>query len=151
MSYDNSAASIDVANGPTYLPPTCSLSVDIGGSLDTFSGGSFATEISIGTNNRASGNSDICAYYILCEHSGVGIAGGLSISGTISGGGIFPGETKSKGIIHSGRLLGKFSGSGTKDSAGNYSGALSTGPGLGIFGGKLTCSQISRCESELLG
>lgn len=119
--------------------------------MDTFSGGSFATEISIGTNNRASGDSDICAYYILCEHSGVGIAGGLSISGTISGGGIFPGETKSKGIIHSGRLLGKFSGSGTKDSAGNYSGALSAGPGLGVFGGELTCSQISRCVSELLG
>lgn len=98
MSYDNSAASIDVANGPTYLPPTCSLSVDIGGSLDTFSGGSFATEISIGTNNRASGNSDICAYYILCEHSGVGIAGGLSISGTISGGGIFLEKPSRKGL-----------------------------------------------------
>ncbi|SQH38399.1 core protein [Salmonella enterica] len=151
MSYDNAAAAIDAANGPTYLPPSGSLSVDIGGALDAFSGGSFATGISIGTNDRASGNSDVCAYYILCDHSGVGFAGGLSISGTISGGGISPGETKSKGVIYSGGLLGKLSGSGAKDTAGNYSGALSVGPGLGVFGGELTCSQVSRCLSELLG
>ncbi len=98
MSYDDATAAIDAANRPTYLPPSGSLSVDVGGSLDAFSGGGFATGISIGTNDRASGNSDVCAYYILCDHSGVGFAGGLSISGTISGGGISPGETKSKGL-----------------------------------------------------
>ncbi len=151
MSYDDVTTAIDAANGPTYLPPSGSLSFDAGGSLDVFSGGSFATGISIGTNNRATGNSDVCAYYILCEHSGIGFAGGLSISGTISGGGISPDETKSKGVIYSGGLLGKFSGSGVKDSAGNYSESLSVGPGLGVFGGELTYSQVSRCLSELLG
>ncbi|UKJ21428.1 RHS repeat-associated core domain-containing protein [Enterobacter mori] len=151
MSYDDATTAIDAANGPTYLPPSGSLSVDIGGSSDAFSGGSFATGISIGANDRASGNSDICAYYIVCDHSGVGFAGGLAISGTISGGGIFPGETKSKGVIYSGGLLGKLSGSGVKNSAENYSGSLSAGPGVGFFGGELTCSQVSRCLSELLG
>lgn len=118
--------------------------------MDAFSGGSFATGISIGTNGRASGNSDICAYYILCNHSGIGFSGGLAISGTISSGGISLGETKSKGVIYSGGLLGKLSGSGVKDSSENYSGSLSIGPGVGVFGGELTCSQVSRCLSELL-
>ncbi|EGT3574788.1 hypothetical protein PYX06_21885 [Citrobacter amalonaticus] len=94
MSYDNAAAVIDAVNGPTYLPPSGSLSVDIGGSLDTFSGGSYATGISIGTNDKAPGNSDICAYYILCEHSGVGFSGRLSISGTISAA-VYPQEKPS--------------------------------------------------------
>ena len=48
-------------------------------------------------------------------------------------------------------LMGKLAGSGTKDSAGNFSGSLSVGPGLGVFGGELTCSQVSRYLSELLG
>jgi RHS repeat-associated protein len=118
MSYDNAAAAIDAANGPTYLPPSGSLSVDIGGALDAFSGGSFATGISIGTNDKASGNQDICVYYMLCEHSGIGYAAGLSISGTVSGGGISPGETESEGMLYSGGLLGKFSASGAKDYSG---------------------------------
>ncbi len=151
MSYADAATAIDAANGPTYLPPSGSLSVDVGGALDAFSGGNFAAGISIGTNEKASGNSDVCAYYILCDHSGVGFAGGLSVSGSISGGSISPGETKSKGVIYSGGLLGKFAATGAKDLAGNYSGSLSFGPGLGVFGGELTCSQVSRCLSELLG
>ncbi|EHK2707864.1 RHS repeat protein, partial [Salmonella enterica] len=151
MSYDNAAAAIDAANGPTYLPPSGSLSVDIGGALDAFSGGSFTAGIAIGTNNKASGNQDICVYYMLCEHSGIGYAAGLSISGTVSGGGISPGKTESEGMLYSGGLLGKFSVSGAKDTSGNYSGTLSAGPGIGVYGGRLTCSQISRCISELMG
>ena len=150
MSYDNAAAAIDAANGPTYLPPSGSLSVDIGGALDAFSGGSFTAGIAIGTNNKASGNQDICVYYMSCEHSGIGYAAGLSISGTVSGGGISPGVTESEGMLYSGGLLGKFSASGAKDTSGNYSGTLSAGPGIGVYGGKLTCSQISRCISELM-
>lgn len=151
MSYDDANAAIDAANGPTYLPPSGSLSVDVGGALDAFSGGSFSAGMAIGTNDKASGNQDICVYYMLCEHSGIGYSAGLSSSGTVSGGGISPGKTESKGMLYSGGVMGKLSGSGAKDTSGNYSGTISIGPGVGVYGGSLTCSQISKCISELMG
>lgn len=146
VSSEEVMAAINAANRPLSR----SLSVDIGGSLDAFSGGSFSAGIAIGTNDNTSGNQDICVYYMLCEHSGIGHAAGLSISWTISGGGIPPGETESKGMMYSGGLLGKFSVSGAKDMNENYSGTLSAGPGIGIYAGELTCSQISRCISEMM-
>lgn len=147
VASDDGMAAINVANRPLSR----SLSVDIGGSLDAFSGGSFTTGIAIGTNDKASGNRDICMYYMLCEHSGIGYAAGLSISGTVSGGGVPPGETESKGMMYSGGLLGKLSASSAKDMNVNYSGTLSSGPGIGVYAGELTCSQISRCISEMMG
>jgi hypothetical protein len=96
ISHHEAALAIDAANGPTYFPPSGSLSLDVSGALDAFSGGSFAIGIAIGTNNETSRNQDICVYYTLCEHSGIGYAAGLSLSGTVSGSGLSPGKQNQK-------------------------------------------------------
>jgi len=147
-------AALDAANGPHYQPLSGSISVDIGASVDVFTGGSLSAGIAIGTNSAASGNKDICAYYMTCKHGdngGIGAAAGLALSGTLSSGGLATGQTDSSGVIYSGGLLGKLSASGAKDNSGNFSGTLSFGPGAGVYGGAITCSQPTICISELLG
>jgi len=152
MSYEQAAAAIGAASGPYYKPPSGSISLDAGISLDAFSGGSVVLGITVGTNDKASGNKDICAYYAQCDHSGAGLAMGVAASLSASEAGVSPGQTDSKGAMMGGGLLGKFSIAGTKDSSGNRTGILSVGPGIGAWVGELSnCSQHSKCLSELLG
>lgn len=82
----------------------------------------------------------------------MGLAGGISVSVSTSGAGIFTGRTVASGAMMEGGLLGKFSISGVKDSSGNYTGTVSAGPGIGAWAGELpTCSKYLRCLSEILG
>jgi len=125
---------------------------DAGISLDVFSGGSAAIGLSIGTNDKASGNKDICTYYAQCDHSGVGLAMGIAASLSVSESSVSAGQADSKGAMMGGDLLGKFSIAGTRDDSGNRTGILSMGPGAGAWVGELSnCSQYSKCLSELLG
>ena len=128
-----------------------SFSADIGFALDAFGGGSLVVGMAAGGNANVPTNLDLCAYYTLCDHSGIGYAAGLAISGTASNATISPGDYHTKGFTSSGGFLGKYSVTGVKDADSKYSGTISAGPGIGTYTGAVTCSQTSRCLSQLFG
>lgn len=80
--FDNRAtAAIDAANGPKYSPLLFSLSLDIGTSAYDITGGNFAARIITGNSNKGL---DLCAYAMACQDVGIGAAGGISVSGTVT-------------------------------------------------------------------
>ncbi len=136
--YNNNAPS-DVTYKIYTTPFPGSGSIDISFNGDEFTGASFAVGATVGGNDSVPANLDVCVYYTLCEHNGVGSAIGISLSGTASQAKISPGEYLTKGYISTGGYLKK------------YSGTVSIGPGFGGFVGELTCSQSLWCLSQLAG
>nr|HEK5740391.1 hypothetical protein [Escherichia coli] len=148
--YNNNAPS-DVTSKIYTTPFPSSGSIDISFNGDEFTGASFAVGATVGGNDRAPANLDVCMYYTLCEHNGVGSAIGISLSGTASQAKISPGEYLTKGYISTGGYLKKYSIAGVRDADGKNSGTVSIGPGFGGFVGELTCSQSLWCLSQLAG
>ncbi|QSZ91500.1 hypothetical protein FYK26_03330 [Escherichia albertii] len=148
--YNNNAPS-DVTSKIYNTPFPGSGSIDISFNGDEFTGASFAVGATVGGNDSVPANLDVCVYYTLCKHNGVGSAIGISLSGTASQAKISPGEYLTKGYISTGGYLKKYSIAGVRDADGKYSGTVSIGPGFGGFVGELTCSQSLWCLSQLAG
>ncbi|WP_231932481.1 hypothetical protein [Escherichia albertii] len=74
--YNNNAPS-DVTSKIYTTPFPGSESIDISFNGDEFTGASFAVGATVGGNDSVPANLDVCVYYTLCEHNGVGSAIGI--------------------------------------------------------------------------
>lgn len=147
MSYDNAMSAIDAANGPTYLSPLFSLGLDIDLSAYGITGGSVAAGILTGNSNKGL---DLCAYMMACQGVGIGAAGGVYLSGTVtndspaSGSSYYGGATTDVGLVANGAVtvLSEMNG---EDDPMHLSTTLSGGFGGGEFSGLITCQQYTKC------
>ncbi|MCZ8573998.1 RHS element core protein [Escherichia albertii] len=152
MSYEEAAEGIKNVAGPDYGTPEGAVMIDGGLYLDFFGGGNLAFGAAIGTSGRDTpGNKEVCAYYSLCDHSGVGATAGLLLTISASNANLSPGISESSGYSYGGALLGGMAYTDTHDKtdSSKYTKGVSFGPGFGDWGGEVTCSQYSRCLSEI--
>jgi len=147
MSYEDAIAAIDAANGPTYSPLLFSLGLDVGLSAYGIAGGSVAAGILTGNGDKGL---DLCAYAMACEGGGIGVAGGASLSGTVtnapptSGSSYYKGATTDVGLVANGAVTVLSELNGVDDPM-HISATLSGGLGGGEFTGLITCQQYTKC------
>uniref|UniRef100_UPI0035A22FD5 RHS repeat-associated core domain-containing protein n=1 Tax=Escherichia albertii TaxID=208962 RepID=UPI0035A22FD5 len=139
MSYEEAAEGIKNVAGPDYGTPEGAVMIDGGLYLDFFGGGNLAFGAAIGTSGRDTpGNKEVCAYYSLCDHSGVGATAGLLLTISASNANLSPGISESSGYSYGGALLGGMAYTDTHDKtdSSKYTKGVSFGPGFGDWGGR---------------
>ncbi len=147
MSYEEGVQTLTDLSGPHYSPPLFSISAD--GSLSAYgiTGGSIAAGLLAGNGNKGL---DLCAYIMSCEGAGIGAAGGVSLSGTVtnappsSGKSFYKGVTTDVGFIANGAVT-VLSEINKKEDPINISTTLGGGLGGGEFTGLITCQQYTKC------
>ncbi|SQH94869.1 protein RhsA [Salmonella enterica subsp. salamae] len=152
MSYEDGMEGIRHVVGPDYGRPSGAVMIDGGLYLDYFGGGNLSIGAAIGTSGRDHPNEkEVCAYYSLCDHSGIGTSAGLLFTISASNADLSPGISESRGYSYGGALLAGMAYTDTRDKtdSSKYTRGVSMGPGFGDWAGELTCSQHSRCLSEI--
>jgi len=134
------------------IKTTGSIMIDRGLYLDFFGGRNLVSGVALGTSDRDKpGDGEVCAYYSLYEHSGVGATAGLLVTISGSNANLSPGVSESSGYSYCGTFLGGMAYTETRDKEdkSKYTKGVSLGAGYGDWGGEVTCSQHSRCLPEL--
>lgn len=124
--------------------------IDGGLYLDFFGGGNLVFGVALGNSDRDTpGDGEVCVYYSLCEHSGVGATAGLLVTISGSNANLSPGVSESSGYSYGGTFLGGMAYTETRDKKdkSKYTKGVSLGAGYEYWGGKVTCLQHSRCVS----
>ncbi|WP_350318940.1 RHS repeat-associated core domain-containing protein, partial [Lelliottia wanjuensis] len=147
MSYEDTAAAIEVANGPHYSPPLFSMSVDGGLSAYGIFGGSVSAGVTTGNGDKGL---DLCTYFTACQGAGAGASAGASVSASVSnappGSGVsyYGGATTDVGFIANGTAT-VLSEINKKEDPTHISLGVAGGIGGGSFSGVVTCQQNTKC------
>ena len=142
---DQASTVLNTLPGPHYDPLTGSAAVDLGYSVDAYTGASDAFGFGITTSEKSPLHMDVCAYRSLCEREGIGMAAGYGVTGTISEGEMSSSSSTSTGYTGTGGWLAEFTLTWMKDTSGNRAGSIGYGRGEGAFVGKITCNPITVC------